>query len=433
ARADLDDMPAPTLSFAARLAAMQQAQPQPGPPQAEAFAVAPPRAPVAPQAAPTPAAAQQPAPVPVATPEPALPSPATPSAARGIAPEHVITAIDTRARRLPPMPAPTPDPEAAVAEPAPPAHALSAVPQAPRAEAGVDELREELAAMRGMIEREMARMNDERLRGAPVRAQILDLLGDYGCEIELARSIAAQIPADIEPARAKGLMLGLLAKKLAIAEVDPAESGGVLALVGPTGAGKTTTLAKIAARYASRHGARDVALVTTDTVRVGGREQLAAYGRLLGMAVFEADSAESLSSLIERLADYRLVLVDTAGLSQRDRALMTRLAWLRGSQRVKSLLVLPANAHPADLDETLRRFRGIEPAGAVLTKVDETGRLGAALSVLVRHGLPLAYVADGQRVPEDLQTAEAHRIVLRLDALRRAADTQTETENAHVA
>lgn len=347
-------------------------------------------------------------------------APETCAAMHGLAPAAVLDPVRGRAE--------------AAAPAAPP---LSAVPAA-RAEAtpwrtdpGLDEVRGELAAMREMIEREMTRLGDERLRGAPVRAQALDLLAEYGCELDLARVVAAQIPADMEPARAKGLMLGLLAKKLSIVQHDPVEDGGIVALIGPTGAGKTTTLAKLAARYAARHGARDVALVTTDTLRVGGREQLSAYGRLLGMAVFEADSEQALAVLLERLSDYGLVLVDTAGLSQRDRALMTRLAWLRDTHRVRSLLVLPANAHPADLDENVRRFRDVAPDAAVLSKVDETGRLGAALSVLVRHGLPLAFVADGQRVPEDLHRAEAHRIVLRLDALRRAADTYTQAESAH--
>lgn len=116
-------------------------------------------------------------------------------------------------------------------------------------------------------------------------------------------------------------MLGLLSKRLPVAPVDPLERGGVIALVGPTGAGKTTTIAKLAQRFAAQHTPRDVALVTTDTQRVGGREQLHSYGRQLGVAVHEADSAESLLDLFERLRDYKLVLIDTAGMGQRDRAL----------------------------------------------------------------------------------------------------------------
>lgn len=286
----------------------------------------------------------------------------------------------------------------------------------------IAEVRRELAAMREMIEREMGRFAEERLRGVPVRAQALDELAAYGCEVELARSIVASIPADADRGRARGLMLGLLAKSLVIPARDPLEQGGVVVLVGPTGVGKTTTLAKLAARYAAARSPRDVALVTTDTYRVGGREQLATYGRLLGMPVFEAGAEQGLPELLDRLADYPLVLVDTAGLGQRDRALAARFNWMSAARRLRSWLVLPANAQAEDLDEVVRRFRCAAPEGAILTKLDETGRLGAALSVVIRHRLPLGYIADGQRVPEDLHRAEAHRLVLRLGELRRAAE-----------
>lgn len=297
----------------------------------------------------------------------------------------------------------------------------------------IAEVRRELAAMRETIEREMGRFAEERLRGVPVRAQALDELATYGCDVELARSIVSSIPADADRGRARGLMLGLLAKSLVVPAREPLEEGGVIALVGPTGVGKTTTIAKLAARYAAMHSARDVALVTTDTFRIGGREQLATYGRLLGMPVFEAGGEQSLPELLDRLADYPLVLVDTAGLGQRDRALAAQFNWMSAARRLRSWLVLPANAQGEDLDEVVRRFRCAAPEGAILTKLDETGRLGAALSVAVRHRLPLGYITDGQRVPEDIHRAEAHRLVLRLGELRRAAEQPVTTENADAA
>ena len=215
--------------------------------------------------------------------------------------------------------------------------------------------------------------------------------------------------------------------------MDPLEQGGVIALVGPTGAGKTTTIAKLAAAYADRHNPRDVALVTTDTVRVGGREQLHSYGRQLGIAVHEADSDVRLAQTLERLRDYKLVLIDTAGMGQRDRNLVGQLNWLRAAGQVHTLLVLPANSHFGDLDEVVRRFSGAQPHGVVLTKVDETGRLGSALSVIVDHQLPMAWITDGQRVPDDLHRASAPNLVLRLDQLRREADEPSHAEATHVA
>lgn len=295
------------------------------------------------------------------------------------------------------------------------------------------QVRAELIEMREMMEREMQRMTGERLRGSPGRAAALDALASYGCEDALAREVAGKIPADADPNRARGLMLGQLAHLLPVATFDPLRTPGVVALVGPTGAGKTTTLAKLAARYAAEHGPRDVALITTDTLRPGGAEQLHAYGRQFGLTVVEAGSEAALHEALHRLRDYPLVLIDTAGHGQRDRAMVGQLNWLRHAGKVRTMLVMPANAHNVDLDEVVRRFGFIAPEAAILTKLDETGRLGAALSVLVRHGLPLAYTTDGQHVPEDLATADASRLVLKLEELRRAGDGPVSVGDADAA
>ena len=292
-------------------------------------------------------------------------------------------------------------------------------------------LREEMAGMRSLIEREMARFTDERLRGNPVRAQALDLMDEYGLDAGLARDIASQIPADTDAARARGLMLGLISRKLPIASEDPIRNGGVIALVGPTGAGKTTTIAKLAARFAEEHAPRDIALVTTDTRRIGAREQLYGFGRQLGIAVHEAESGSDLGQLLQRLADYKLVLIDTAGMGQRDRGLLGQLQWLRAAGQIRTLLTLPANLGFQDMDEVVRRFAPARPEGLVLTKLDETSRFGSALSVAVDHQLPITWVADGQQVPVDLQRASAANLVLRLEDLRRAADMPSIQEPAH--
>jgi len=332
-----------------------------------------------------------------------------------------------------PTAAPSPLQPADQAAPAAAQPALAAVPAfpAPQSDEQLSQLRDELALMRQMIEREMNRLTDERLRGSPVRAQALELMDDYGFDAGLTREVVMKIPADVELHRGRGLMLGLLSQRLPIAPTDPLEEGGIIALVGPTGAGKTTTIAKLASRFLERNAARDIALVTTDTIRVGGREQLHSYGRRLGIAVHEADSDAGLQDLLQRLSDYKLVLIDTAGMGQRDRALAAQLHWLRASRTVRSLLVLPANAHFSDLDEVVRRFAGAEPQGVILTKLDETGRFGSVLSVVVDHRLPITWVTDGQRVPDDLHRANAPSLVLRLEDLRRDADKPCTPEQTH--
>ena len=320
------------------------------------------------------------------------------------------------------LPTPAPAPQLA------PAPALTMV----AADDGeIRQLRHEVAGMRQVIEREMNRFTDERLRGSAVRATALDLMDEYGFDAGLSRDVAMQIPLETEAHRGRGLMLGLISRKLPIAPVDPLEEGGVIALVGPTGAGKTTTIAKLASRFAEKHAPRDVALVTTDTMRVGAREQLYGYGRQLGIAVHEANSGTDLDQLLERLQDYKLVLIDTAGLGPRDRALAAQLQWLRAARQVRTLLVLPANTSFGDMDEVVRRFGAANLQGLVLSKLDETGRFGNALSVAVDHALPITWVTDGQDVPEDLHRASAANLVLRLEDLRRAADMPCNPELNH--
>ncbi|WP_338419820.1 AAA family ATPase, partial [Vulcaniibacterium tengchongense] len=336
------------------------------------------------------------------------------------------TVAGPRAAEIPPAATGSPSPAAAAA----PAAADAPIAEHPgtplRAVADPDPaiaaMREELATMRRMIERELGQLLGERLRGAPARAAAYERLLGYGCDENLAQTVAARLDPRMDPAQVQAPMLAELARALSIARGEPLEDGGVIALVGPTGAGKTTTAAKLAARFAQRHRARDVALVTTDVERAGASEQLHILGRRLGVTVCEAAGPEGLGQALEQLTDYPLVLVDTAGHGLRDRALLGQILWLRAARRVRSLLVLPANAHPHDLGEVVRRYRPAAPQGVVLTKLDETGRLGSALSVLVQHGLSLAYTAAGQQVPGDLEAADADRVVAALEKVRRAAD-----------
>lgn len=319
--------------------------------------------------------------------------------------------------------------------------ATAATPAAPEGEApalravetdpAVTALRSELAAMRKMIERELGQMAGERLRGSPARAAALDALAAFGCDDTLAQRIVQHL----DPALPVEAILAPLREELAALLPTSGEKildrGGVIALLGPTGAGKTTTIAKLAARYAARHGARDVALISADNERAGAREQLHVLGRRLGVTVCDADGPEALTHTLELLGDYPLVLIDTAGYGLRDRALLRQILWVRAASNVRSLLVLPANAHPADLAELLRRYRPSAPEAAILTKLDESTRPGATLSLLVQHNLPIAYATSGQRVPDDIELADARTLAQALELPRRDAAHSPRHDEGH--
>ena len=178
----------------------------------------------------------------------------------------------------------------------------------------------------------MNRFTDERLRGCPVRATALDLMDEYGFDAGLARDVAMQIPLETEAHRGRGLMLGLISRKLPIAPVDPLEEGGVIAPVGPTGAGKTTTIAKLASRFAEKHAPRDVAPSPPIPPASAPASSCTATAASSASRCTRPTAAPT-DQLLERLKDYKLVLIDTAGLGPRDRALAAQLQWLRAARR----------------------------------------------------------------------------------------------------
>ena len=180
------------------------------------------------------------------------------------------------------------------------------------------------------------------------------------------------------------------------------DRGGVYAIVGPTGVGKTTTTAKLAARCVVRYGADRLALLTTDGYRIGAQEQLRIYGRILGVPVFVVRDGEDLRRTLADLRDKHMVLIDTVGMSQRDRMVAEQAAMLMRAGEVNRLLLLNAGCRGDTLDDVVRAYAGEDLAGCIMTKVDEATALAPALDCIVRHGLTLSYVANGQRVPEDL-------------------------------
>ena len=189
--------------------------------------------------------------------------------------------------------------------------------------------------------------------------------------------------------------------------------GGAVTLVGPTGVGKTTTIAKLAAHFSMKYGSDQVALVTTDNYRIGAYEQLQTYGRIMGCVVKSLSNMSDMQNVLYQLRNKRLVLIDTAGMGQRDQRLAVQLDELINSCNVHihNYLVLPATGQRKVLQDAYEQFSRIELSGAVLTKLDESLCIGDALSVCMQNQLPISYVTNGQRVPEDLSVANAQQLV----------------------
>ena len=264
----------------------------------------------------------------------------------------------------------------------------------------------ELSGIRGMIERQLAGFAwGETRRTSPVKAELLGELLSAGFSAPLARELLEAVPDDQDtPEAAREAVRAALARNLRAmcCDADLIDRGGVYALVGPTGVGKTTTTAKIAARCVVRHGADKLALITTDGYRIGAQEQLRIYGRILGVPVFPVRDGADLRQTLSELRDKHMVLIDTVGMSQRDRLVAQQAAMLLGAGPVRRVLLLNATARGDTLDDVIRAYGGSELAGCILSKVDEAASLAPAIGAAIKHSLELLYVTNGQRVPEDL-------------------------------
>lgn len=284
----------------------------------------------------------------------------------------------------------------------------------------MDAMRNEMASIRRLLEHQLSGlMWQEVERREPMRAMMIKRLEKMGLSPELSDQLACYIPEDVPAHEAWPALLELLADQIITTDDCILETGGVVALLGPTGVGKTTTIAKLAARAAMDFGPEEIALVTTDTYRIGAHEQLSTYGRILGCPVRVAKDAEELADILHQLRHRRLVLLDTAGMGQRDIRLSEQLDTLmqNSGAQIRSLLVLPSTAQRRVLHETIEHFRRIPLSGCVLTKLDESLSLGEVMCVTIENALPIAYLADGQRVPEDIKVASGKYLAARANEL----------------
>ena len=277
----------------------------------------------------------------------------------------------------------------------------------------------ELRAMKGLIEDRFDTLAFvDKLQRQPAHARLAQRLLDCGFSPALIRKLIDGMGADVSDEAA--WVGDVLERNLLTAEAElPLEDqGGVYALIGSTGVGKTTSTAKLAAAFASKHGAMHLGLITLDAYRIGAHEQLRAYGRILGVPVHTAHDRASLEDLLELLSAKKMVLIDTAGMAQRDSRTRELLDML-SHRSIQKLLVINAAAQGETTEDVLLSYRASQAKGIVLSKLDEAVKLGPAIDALIRHKLPVTVVANGQRVPEDWHRLSAQALVQR--ALRPSA------------
>lgn len=274
-------------------------------------------------------------------------------------------------------------------------------------------MQRELDTLRGML---TTQFNKPSTMGIPhvhpAHTGIYTRLQEIGIRSELAHEILTQLPLSSEVNEGWRKALALLAHKLKVCDDDIVETGGVVALVGATGVGKTTTLAKLAARFALKHGREGVAIVSTDNYRIAAQDQIMSYGKMIGVPVYSCSTPESIKTVLSDLYDKQLIVIDTAGMGQRDKRVTEQLELLsQVPYPLSTYLVLSANTQENALNQIAKTYSGAKLSGCILTKIDETASLGGLLSILVKWNLSLAYVCEGQRVPDDLQRARPYSLV----------------------
>ncbi len=281
-------------------------------------------------------------------------------------------------------------------------------------------MQQEMASIRSLLEHQVSGlMWQDMAQKDPQRAVLVNRLLALGLNEQIADQIAGYVPEQAHEKQAWQQATQLIAQQINTTQNDIIHRGGVVALVGPTGVGKTTTIAKLAAGFAQVHGSDQVALISTDTFRIAGFEQLATYGKIIGCQVSLAKDAQALDVLLQQFSKKKLILIDTAGMGQRDLRLAEQLTALVSNARVRirNYLVLAANSQQAVMQENVDRFKKVPLSGCIYTKLDESISIGEIITTSIQNGLPIGYLTDGQRVPEDIKVANAEKLVTLADKM----------------
>jgi flagellar biosynthesis protein FlhF len=287
---------------------------------------------------------------------------------------------------------------------------------------------EELRSLRNLLEQQLAALAwNDFTRREPLKARALADLANLGIERTLALQIVGDMPAVLSSDQAQRTPYAMLARRIQVC-APPLQRAGALMLLGPPGAGKTTTLAKLAARYVLEHDAANLVLISKDDERLGSHEQLRSLGRVLGARVETVSGDAELSARVLALAG-RFILADTPGVAARDAETAARFGALRKQcPALQLMLVLPASAQSGVVDEAMAHLGRTVAHCCTLTRLDEAVSFGGVLSALARSQLPLAYVCDGPTIPDDLRPARAHQLVARAIELSRQAQACADDE-----
>lgn len=275
------------------------------------------------------------------------------------------------------------------------------------------EMRNEIEGVKSLLKDQLAAIAwNEASSSNPYRAELIRRLLRIGLSAGLCKRILSRVDQWADRDEIWRQALEALTDLVPVARRDWLAEGGVFAMIGPTGVGKTTTTAKIAAQGAMRYGRHQVALITIDNYRVGAYEQLRTYGRILNVPVRHATSRESLAKALAEFEGRRLVLIDSAGMNQHDASLAEHMAMFEGlGESIRSFLLLSATTSLAGLMDVVDSFSRYRPAGCIVTKIDEAVSLGGAVSAAALNELPIIYSCDGQNVPEDIQVGDAGALV----------------------
>jgi flagellar biosynthesis protein FlhF len=290
----------------------------------------------------------------------------------------------------------------------------------------LNEMRQELSSLRNVLQFQVAGLIEQNnARSHPLHGYLTSRLEKMGISKVLANEVVSYTPAKADERQAWLFLLKLLANRIQTQEDNILSKGGVAVLMGPTGTGKTTTIAKLAAKAAQKYGPEQVALITIDSYRIGAFEQISTYARIIGCVVKKAQNAEELSDLLFHFRNKRTILIDTAGFGQRDVRLMRQLETLKqsASAHIQNYLVMQANSQYQVMQQTIKAYKKVSLQGCIFTKLDECYSLGEAISAAIEHKLPVGYLTDGQRVPEDLKVADAKFLITSAARLYKQQET----------